>query len=81
MNSKTFLRTFLLFFQIIFISSSIVGHNNQDLKATLSLLTNKIAELELKIQSKVTSKSYENFPKYTILTVGSEEIFDYFTIR
>jgi len=34
-----------------------------------------------KIQSKVMSKRYENFPKYTILTVGSEEIFNYFTIR
>lgn len=84
MQSKTFLKTFLLFFQILFISTSIVFENNQDLLATLNLFAKQIAELNIKhanIQSKVMSKAYENFPKYTILPVGSEEIFNYFTIR
>jgi len=106
MQSKTFLKNFLLFFQIIFISASIVVENNQDLETTLNFLANKIekqdaetklalqeiAELKLvkhdieikltSIQSKIKSKlKYENFPKYTILTVGSEEIFNYFIIR
>jgi len=80
MQSKTFLKTFLLFFQILFINTSIVVENNQDLLATLNLFANEIAELKhANIQSKLTR--YDNFPKYTILTVGSEEIFNYFTIR
>jgi hypothetical protein len=84
MQSKTFLKTFLLFFQILFISTSIVVENNQDLLTTLNLFANEIAEIKnnvVHIQSKVMSKAFDNFPKYTILTVGSEEIFNYFTIR
>ena len=93
MKSKTLLiKTFLFAFQILFISSSVIVENNQDLVDILNSFAKEIAELKLvkhdieikltSIQSKMMSKlKYENFPKYTILTVGSEEIFNYFTIR
>jgi hypothetical protein len=95
MNTKILLRIiFLFFFQNFFITSSLIAviENNQDLVEILNSFSKEIAHLKqakqdvetklAKIQ-KINSPNviYNRFKKYTILTVGSEAIFQHFNDR
>ena len=89
MKSKTLLiKTFLFAFQILFISSSVIVENNQDLVDILNSFAKEIAELksakheaEIKLAEIQSKSTYNTFPKYTILTIGSETIFSNFDNR